>query len=235
MPVTLHARSPFVRALALVLIATAISAGGALAASPSGQAPPNIPAARFFGGVTLYGVAAPAGAAVAASVDGVVCGNGSVSGGQYVLDLQAFSSCGVPGQAVNFTVNGLTAAQVGYVPDIPGTAVPLDLSAPVFAPPPTPPLPQPFAPVLLTPVPGRPIFGSPATFQWTGDGANTTFWLYVGSSPGAANFFDSGPLGPYSTSVAVYGLPRGGATLWVRLWWNSGPGWQYHDYAFAAY
>ncbi len=221
--------------LVTLLVAAAMGglalAGGASAATPSEQAPPSIPAARFFGSAALYGSAAPSGAVVAASVGGVACGTGSVDAGQYVLDLEAFGACGVPGYVVNFTVNGVAAAQTGTVPDIPGTAVPLDLTTPFAAPPPAPPPPLVFAPVLQAPVPGYPIYGNAATFQWTGDGVNTSFWLYVGTSPGAMNLFDSGPLGPYTTSQTVYGLPSR-STIWARLWWNSGAGWQYHDYAF---
>jgi hypothetical protein len=54
----------------------------------------------------------------------------------------------------------------------------------------------------------------------------------VGTSPGAGNLFDSGQLPAFTTAQTVYGLPTGGTTVWARLWWNSGAGWQYRDYAF---
>lgn len=66
--------------------------------------PAQVPTVRFFGTVT----GATSGNVVA-SVGGVACGFGTVSGGSYILDIQYITGCNTPGATVTFTVNGNSA------------------------------------------------------------------------------------------------------------------------------
>ena len=73
--------------------------------------------------------------------------------------------------------------------------------------------------------------GSSVTFQWTDVGAQE-YWLYVGTSVGSANLYNSGQ--GTNLSRTVNGLPMNGSTIYVRLWTNQGGGWLYNDYTFTA-
>ncbi len=133
--------------------ALALSGGGAIFAqtgtpTPASNAggPSAVPSARFFGTVTSS-TGSVQGATVTASIGGVTCGTGTVSGGQYTVDIQAISGCTTPGASVSFSVNGQPASQTGQLPQVQGTAVPLNLTivaatptpAPTTAPTPPPP------------------------------------------------------------------------------------------------
>src|SRR5712692_8056816 len=87
--------------------------------------PSGVPSARFFGSATVSGSAASSGTTVTASIGGVACGFGTVSAGQYFVDVQAISGCITPGSAVSFMVGGqaATASPAASLPAIPGTAV----------------------------------------------------------------------------------------------------------------
>lgn len=86
--------------------------------------------------------------------------------------------------------------------------------------------------VLLMPAVGGTLPGSTATFRWTaGPGVNNT-WLYVGTSPGAANLYNAEQL--TLTERTVSGLPTTGVPLYARLWSLLGTGWQFTDYQFRA-
>jgi hypothetical protein len=128
----------------------------AAAATPTGPTPASnvggpsaVPSARFFGTVTLNGAAAAQGTTVTASIGGVACGFGTVSGSTYAVDVQAINGCTTPGATVNFTVGGVRASQTGTLPPIEGTAVQLNLTAVAATPtpPPAPPPPPPPSPV----------------------------------------------------------------------------------------
>jgi hypothetical protein len=125
-----------------VVTATAALAllGGVIGAIPAVQAqsgtptpasnvggPSAVPAARFFGSVKIGGNNAPDGTTVVASISGVACGYGTVSGGQYFVDVQAISGCTTPGANVSFAVGGQTASTTGTLPSVPG-AVQLNLA-----------------------------------------------------------------------------------------------------------
>jgi hypothetical protein len=151
----------------------------AAAPTPTGPTPASnvggpsaVPSARFFGTVTLNGAAAAQGTTVTASIGGVACGFGTVSGSTYAVDVQAINGCTTPGATVNFTVGGVRASQTGTLPPIEGTAVALNLTAvaatPAPAPPPPPPPPTavrtaaPPPPPPPRPTPARTAVASPA-------------------------------------------------------------------------
>jgi subtilisin len=89
-------------------------------------------------------------------------------------------------------------------------------------------------PALTNPTPGSTLPGSTATFQWTANGAPVLEWgLYIGSSPGSSDRFNSGSLGT-QLSLTVNGLPTDGRQLFVRLWFRLPQGWQAADFPYIA-
>ena len=79
-------------------------------------------------------------------------------------------------------------------------------------------------PTITSPTPGSTLAGSSATFVWQDNGTPVTnWWLYVGSSAGAADLHDSGDLGT-NVSTTVGGLPTDGRTLHAQLWYKDGQG-----------
>jgi len=132
------------------------------AATPSGPTPASnvggpsaVPSARFFGSVSVSGVAGSAPTTVTASIGGTACGFGNISSGTYTLDIQAISGCTTPGASVSFAVGSNPANETGTLPAIPGTAVRLNLTAASATP--TPPPPPPPAP----PTPARTASAAP--------------------------------------------------------------------------
>jgi hypothetical protein len=71
---------------------------------------------------------------------------------------------------------------------------------------------------------GDTVYGSNVPFDWdANNNTDITGWrLYVGSSAGASDYFDSGILGANQYGVMAQGLPEGGATVYVRLLWFNG-------------
>ena len=94
------------------------------------------------------------------------------------------------------------------------------------------------APEVTSPVPGSTLSGSTETFQWTGAWVEE-WWLYVGTSMGGTDLYDSGSLGGRE-STTVGSLPEDGSTVWVRLWyrtdglWYLSDGWHSIDYQYTA-
>jgi|GEM_PF-1428240 len=108
-----------------------LSLSGAAVRAQTGTTPsatPNIIVARFFGSVTSSGPSVPNGTTVTASVNGVVCGVGIVTGGQYTVDLQELPGCINPGKKVDFLVGGRTSSPQGEIPSLQGAAVQVNLT-----------------------------------------------------------------------------------------------------------
>src|SRR5579885_1502920 len=131
------------RMLAFTALAGSVALAGALALSGGGPifaqtstptpasnagGPSAVPSARFFGTISSSSGASLQGATVTATIGGVTCGTGTVSSGQYTVDIQAISGCTTPGASVSFSVNGQPASQTGQLPQVQGTAVPLNLT-----------------------------------------------------------------------------------------------------------
>jgi len=77
------------------------------------------------------------------------------------------------------------------------------------------------SPTLTSPKPDTPLSGSSATLEWSPNGANITdWWLYVGSSPGALNYHNSGSLLASDLDQLVTGLPTDGSQLYATLWFK---------------
>jgi len=69
---------------------------------------------------------------------------------------------------------------------------------------------------ITSPTPGSTLTGASTTFTWNAGPAGTTgYYLWVGTSLGAADLVNIGPL---SGTSATVNLPTNGATVYVRLW-----------------
>jgi hypothetical protein len=78
------------------------------------------------------------------------------------------------------------------------------------------------------------LSGSTVTFQWTAKGVPVTeWWLYLGTSQGDKDLYNSGSLGT-SLSTTVSGLPTDGSIIFVRLWYLLASGWKAIDAQYAA-
>jgi hypothetical protein len=84
---------------------------------------------------------------------------------------------------------------------------------------------------MTTPALSSTLTSSTVAFQWTGGTGVSHYWLTVGSTPGAQQFYSQGPT---SLSATVSMLPTNGSTVYVRLWSNMSAGWQYNDYTYTA-
>ena len=89
-------------------------------------------------------------------------------------------------------------------------------------------------PSMTNPVPGSTLSGDTATFEWTASGTQVSqWWLYVGSSQGARDLYDSGSLGT-SLFETVTGLPTNGSQVFVRLWYRVAGTWKSMDTQYTA-
>ena len=87
---------------------------------------------------------------------------------------------------------------------------------------------------IYSPVDGSTLTSASQTFAWAGDGtAVDEWWLYVGTSVGSKNLYDSS-VGT-ATSVTVNNLSEDGSTLYVTLWWRNGSTWQSTGYTYTAF
>jgi glucose/arabinose dehydrogenase len=87
------------------------------------------------------------------------------------------------------------------------------------------------APHITTPTPSSTLSGATQQFAWSAGTGVSTYWLYVGSSLGAADIFNQNT--GTSLSATVSGIPTDGRTIHVRLWWLQG-GWFFADFQFTA-
>ncbi len=91
------------------------------------------------------------------------------------------------------------------------------------------------APTITSPTPGSTLTGSTETFSWADGGSVVTeWWLYVGTSPGERDIYNSRSLGT-ATSDTVSVLPINGATLHVRLWFRINGEWKGTNFTYTAF
>jgi len=100
----------------------------------------------------------------------------------------------------------------------------LALSTPAFA----------NTPALIAPTPGSHIDDFSLTFSWSeGSTLVDQWWLYVGTSTGAFDVFDSTSSLGSDLSVVVDDIPLSGNNLYVRLWYRTmADGWLFIDYEY---
>jgi hypothetical protein len=84
---------------------------------------------------------------------------------------------------------------------------------------------------MIAPAPSSTLTSSTVTFQWTGGTGVSQYWLTVGSTAGAQDFYSQGLTGLSTTASA---LPTDGRTVYARLWSRLDGGWLYNDYVYIA-
>lgn len=83
---------------------------------------------------------------------------------------------------------------------------------------------------LTTPTNGSTFSGTSVQFQWTAGTGAQQYFFYMGTSQGSNNLI--GASMGLNRSVTINNIPRGGQTVYVRLWTRFSTGWQYNDYSF---
>ena len=84
---------------------------------------------------------------------------------------------------------------------------------------------------MTSPTPGSAFGSSTVTFNWTA-GSASAYWLYLGSSLGTYDIYNSGSITVRSKTVS--GIPTDGRTIYVRLWSRVGTSWKFIDYTYTA-
>jgi subtilisin-like proprotein convertase family protein len=85
---------------------------------------------------------------------------------------------------------------------------------------------------LVLPAANGTLPGATALFKWTDGAGVLEKWLYLGTSPGAANLYNQTQ--GMSNERSVSGLPTNGSLVYVRLWSRTTAGWLYIDYTVRA-
>jgi hypothetical protein len=88
--------------------------------------------------------------------------------------------------------------------------------------------------VLVSPTPGTNLPGSGVTFGWSAGSSATAYWLDVGSSTGAHDYYSSGNTLGTATSDTVNGLPTDGSTVYVTLYSLVSGQWIGNTYTYTA-
>jgi hypothetical protein len=83
---------------------------------------------------------------------------------------------------------------------------------------------------ITIPAPGSTLESSSITFEWDAVTGATAYWLHVGTSTGAKDYYNSGET--TDTQITVTGLPQDGSTVYARLWTRIASEWQYNDYSY---
>ena len=84
--------------------------------------------------------------------------------------------------------------------------------------------------VLTSPTPGTQLPGSSATFTWTAGTGVSSYGLWLGTSVGTFNLYNSGPTGLLTATAT--GLPTNGATIYARMFSMINGVWQSKDYTY---
>ena len=90
----------------------------------------------------------------------------------------------------------------------------------------------PSAAVLTSPAPGGKLSGTSANFTWAAGIGVTAYQLWLGSTPGANNIFNSG--GTTNLSATVTGLPSNGGTIYATLFSLIDGAYKGNSYAYIA-
>ena len=83
---------------------------------------------------------------------------------------------------------------------------------------------------IVSPVNGATLGSSTATFSWNAGTGVSQYWLYVGTSLGASDIYNSDQ--GTARSRTLYNIPTRGQRVYVRLWSNTSSGWQYRDTSY---
>ena len=85
---------------------------------------------------------------------------------------------------------------------------------------------------MLNPAPGSTFTSSSVTFQWSA-GSATSYYLFVGSSPGRADIYNSGIVQGHSATVD--NMPTDARTIYVKLGSQVNGSWTYVNYTYTAF
>ncbi|MGH9644082.1 MAG: hypothetical protein ACRD3Q_16870, partial [Terriglobales bacterium] len=83
---------------------------------------------------------------------------------------------------------------------------------------------------MSTPTNGSTLSGSSVMFTWNPGGGVSSYWLWVGTAPGAYNLCDCNEA--KNTSATVNSIPTSGVPIYVRLFSYINGAWQYNDYSY---
>jgi uncharacterized delta-60 repeat protein len=86
--------------------------------------------------------------------------------------------------------------------------------------------------VIISPTSGSRLKSSSVTFSWRRGTGSGGYRLYVGSSIGARDYYDSGRLSASARSRRVSRLPATPGRVYVRLYTRLGARWVYNDYRY---
>jgi len=86
-------------------------------------------------------------------------------------------------------------------------------------------------PTIESPVNNSELPGASVTFEWKSNNTPVNFWwLYVGTTRGGTDIYDSGRSLRAQTSVTLNNLPVDGSDVYARLWFRTAAnGWGYTD------
>jgi hypothetical protein len=84
--------------------------------------------------------------------------------------------------------------------------------------------------VLTSPTPGTQLGGSSVTFTWTAGTGVSSYGLWLGTSVGAFNLYNSGPT--TALTATATGLPTNGTTIYARMFSMINGVWQSKDYTY---
>ncbi len=129
--------------------------------------------------------------------------------------LSAGQECDIPVEFTPQTTGSPLSEDVTLTNnDLNGTGVPRSIPLSGTAEPPT-------ATTMLSPSPGSTLTSASITFMWNAGLAGTTsYYLWIGSTPGG---YDLANQGPFTGTSATVTLPTNGTTIYVRLWtWVNG-------------
>ncbi len=87
--------------------------------------------------------------------------------------------------------------------------------------------------VMTSPSNGSILSGSNVTFSWSAGAGASAYWLDVGGTPGANNYYSSGNLGDALTTT-VSGLPTDGSNVYATLYSLLGGQWYGNSYNYTA-
>jgi len=86
-------------------------------------------------------------------------------------------------------------------------------------------------PTLNSPANNSKLAGASVDFKWSDNNTLVNYWwLYLGSTEGGKDIYDSGPTLRSQTSVTYDNLPADGSSVFARLWYRTAAdGWKYVD------
>jgi hypothetical protein len=89
-------------------------------------------------------------------------------------------------------------------------------------------------PGITSPRAGSVLSGDTVTFEWTANGSPVAqWWLYVGTSQGRDDLYNSGSLGTRLFET-VPGFPVDGSQVFLRLWYRRSGNWEFEDVQYTA-